>query len=194
MLPIYLIAAGYVEVNLFRFTKAFLVYQWTEHVHATNQSFPWMSRAERRGLSAAQVMLSVSGRQLCFTAISKPKHGTARAKLQQCLQVHYHCCHEKQTPDCLFITYLPSSLHVCQEIAQTNTRTGFLLCHFKWFEPLLRLHLLFIDTSSSRFECFKHLMKDYIFYHIDKCEPATPLGPNRGSCPAHLSLLSPHLQ
>lgn len=153
-----------------------------------------MSRAERRGLSAAQVMLSVSGRQLCFTAISKPKHGAAGAKLQQCLHVHYHCCHEKQTPDCLFITYLPSLLHVCQEMTQINTRTGFLLCHFNWFEPLLRLHLHFLDTSSSRFECFKHLMKDYIFNHIDKCEPATLLGPNRGSCPAHPSLLSLHLQ
>lgn len=49
-----------------------------------------------------------------FTDISKPKHGAAGAKLHRCLQVHYHCCHEKQNSDCLFMTSLPSLLHLCQ--------------------------------------------------------------------------------
>lgn len=62
-----------------------------------------------------KTVLSVSGRYLRFCWHNlKPKHGAAGAKLWRCFQVRYHCCHQKQNPDCLFMTSLPSSLYFCQ--------------------------------------------------------------------------------
>lgn len=88
--------------------------------------------------------------------------------LQQCFQIRYHCCHEKQNPDRLFMTYLPSWLHVCQEIIKkkkkpTRTmRTGFLLWLFTSVSVFLtcyecnRLIQVKITSNVCQQHCLTH--------------------------------------
>lgn len=150
-------------------------------------------------LSAAQVPLSVSARQLCLTSISKHKQSCQSQKLQQCFQIRYHCCHEKQNPDRLFMTYLPSWPHVCQEITKkqktkpTRTmRTGFLLWLFT--SVLLKFAAFLIVFSSYT---LRTQQTDSGKNEV-KCVSTTLLDPRRGSwtpvLSARPSLLSPHLQ
>lgn len=87
-------------------------------------------------LSAAEVVLSVCGRQAEMKSISKLKHGPAGAKPQRRVEVDNCCFHKKQTIGCLFITYLPSILK-----GVWNAPLTLLLWHFSSFELQLYLNV-----------------------------------------------------
>lgn len=134
-------------------------------------------------LSAAEVVLSVSGRQLGLTSISKPKHGPARANLQPCLQADYCCCHETQNPDCLFYdlsTFLIARLPRMKK----NKRTGLSSIWASSFKSALFLpFVLPMRMFLTLHECnrLKHVIV------MSNVSQQQLIDPNRGSCPAALS-------
>lgn len=109
--------------------------------------------------------------------------------LLQCFQIRYHCCHEKQNPDRLFMTYLPSWLHVCQEIIKKKKKTH---THNEDRVFIVTFHLCVCVFNMLWMQQTDSGKNDV------KCVSTTLLDPHRGSWPpvlsARPSLLSPHLQ
>ena len=150
-------------------------------------------------LSAAQVPLSVSARQLCLTSISKHKQSCQSQK--HCSSVFKSviivATRNKILTVYLWLIVLPdhTSAKKLKKKKKTKTHTHsedrvlivtFNLQFFSvFFLPNLNVFLHAVNATGSG--------KNEV-----KCVSATLFGPHRGSCPpvlsARPSLLSPHLQ